>query len=75
MSKVKIIFESSDISGGNQEAEVFVNALNQVTVSIFDDNDEYPTRISLDKLTACRFVKHMKNVISQLEDEGGQNGN
>jgi len=63
MARVRTVFYGSELSGEElTELKCFVDADNEITLSI--ENLSYPTQyISLDKETAIKLVKHLKQQI------------
>ena len=70
MSNHKLIFLSTDISGLENEMEVFYNALNEVSVSIKEPNEPYPLLMSFDKATSIKLIRVLKAQVSKIEEEG-----
>jgi len=66
MEKTKTIFCSADV--GETEMQCYANADNQIFIEIssVDSLTEFQY-ICLDRSTAIKFVKHLKNQISKLE--------
>lgn len=72
MERTKIIFCSAENSSAEHELEAFYNANNNLTLRIKDPKDEsgyYDMFIELDKITAVKFVKHIKKEISFMGSE------
>lgn len=63
MARVRTVFYGSELSGEElTELKCFVDDDNEITLSI--ENLSYPTQyISLDKETAIKLVKHLKQQI------------
>lgn len=63
MARVRTVFYGSELSGEElTELKCFVDADNEIIISI--ENLSYPTQyISLDKETAIKLVKHLKQQI------------
>ena len=71
MERTKIIFCSAE-NTAEHELEAFYNANNNITLIIKDPTDNsgyYNMHIELDKITAIKFVKHLKREISYMESE------
>lgn len=63
MARVRTVFYGSELSGEElTELKCYVDADNEIILSI--ENLSYPTQyISLDKETAIKLVKHLKQQI------------
>ena len=70
MANVKLIFKGSEESKftKNTELECFVNTKNEITISINDGHDEYPSVISLDESTAIKLSKTLRTHINLIKD-------
>tara|TARA_R110000803_G_scaffold99451_1_gene167521 strand:+ start:71 stop:283 length:213 start_codon:yes stop_codon:yes gene_type:complete len=70
MANIKMIFKGSEDSEftSNNELECFINTANEITVSIKDDLEHYPTVISLDVSTAIKFAKVLRVNINEIKD-------
>ena len=72
MARVRTVFYGSELSGEElTELKCYVDADNEIILSI--ENLSYPTQyISLDKETAIKLVKHLKQQIGIINaNEGG----
>jgi hypothetical protein len=72
MERTKIIFCSAENSNCEHDLEAFYNANGNLTISIKDPKDNsgyYFMHIELDRLTAIKFVKHLKREISYMGSE------
>lgn len=67
MSKVQLIFESSDKSKFDSKMQCYCNTNNEIFINIERDNLE-SIFICLDEETAVLFSKHLKREISYLKD-------
>jgi hypothetical protein len=66
MEKTKTIFCSADV--GETEMQCYANADNQIFIDISSGESPYEFQyICLDRPTAIKLVKHLKNEISKLE--------
>lgn len=63
MARVRTVFYGSELSKGElTELKCFVDAYNEISLSI-ENPSELPQYIWLDKETAIRLVKHLKQQI------------
>lgn len=74
MANVSLIFRGKEDSGTEKNGlECFFNINGGITVSVKEENEYYPTVISLDIPTAIKFAKVLRQEIN-IAKEGGQNG-
>lgn len=74
MADVDIIFRGAlGTSTEKAQLEVFANTMNNITISLKDENafNDCPVIIQLSKSTAIRFHRELKKQISFLESEVG----
>ena len=67
MANTKLIFYGTDRSDSRTELDVFVNAYDEIFISIDDDEGCY--HICLDKSTAIKFAKTLRTEINKMKDE------
>ena len=72
MSKIKLIFYSSDLSGIDSELECFANDRNEIYLRLHCIDTGFEGVICLDKPTAIKFSKVVKTEISKLENDGNR---
>jgi len=71
MANVKLIFQGTEKSETHKtELEVYCNAYEEISV-VIKLNSNYPSFISLDKITAVRLVRELKKQIGFLDLKGG----
>ena len=69
MANVKLIFQGTKKSNtSGTELECFWNKQNEVTISINDNGDLYPTMISLDVSTAIKLSKTLRTAINEAKE-------
>ena len=70
MSKVKLVFYSSDVSGHNSQMVCHNNNNNEIFISLSDvDGDEYYSQyICLDIPTAIKFSKVLRTAINDAKE-------
>jgi len=66
MSKIRLVFESSDKSGIDSKMQCYCNTNNEIYINI-EGNNLDPIFICLDEETAVTFSKHLKREISYLK--------
>ena len=76
MEKVSLVFHSNDVDEPQVQLTAFCNINNEIYLEIRDKSKYNEiSYITLDRLTAIRFVKHLKKEISFInplnEDSNG----
>lgn len=74
MARVKTVFYGSELSGEEKtELNCYCNANNEIYINITNPLDQdLPAFIALDKETAIKLVKHLKQQIGIINaNEGG----
>jgi len=74
MANISLIFHGKEDSGTERtELECFFNINGGITISIKDENEYYPSVISLDIPTAIKFAKVLRYEINEAKGEA-ENG-
>jgi hypothetical protein len=72
MEKTRIVFCSSK-DDEQIEMEAYINTQNELYIKIENELDQF-SYITLNKLTAIKFVKHLKKEISYMIESEEENG-
>jgi len=69
MANVKLIFYGSEKSDTEKhELECFWNNHNEITISIINENEQFPSLVSLDISTAIKFSKTLRTAINEAKE-------
>ena len=69
MANVKLIFQGTETTKTDHyELECFCNTHNEITITLSDGYQEYPTLISLDVPTAIKFAKVLRAEINKVKE-------
>lgn len=73
MARVRTTFYGSELSETYQtELECYCNQDNEIEIKILNFSDPFASSLSLDKETAIKLVKHLKQQIGIINaNEGG----
>jgi hypothetical protein len=67
MENIKLMFYGTEKTGTDGNTiECYVNNVDEISIVLIE-HDGSPTRISLDKRTAIRFVKELRKQISNID--------
>jgi hypothetical protein len=67
MANIRLIFESNDQEYSKvKQLEVFATTENSVCL-VIEEKNEYPSVITLDKLTAIKFSKELRKQIALID--------
>ncbi len=69
MSDVRLVFlESIEKGTRKNELECFLNVKDEISITIKEESEYYPTTISLNIPTAIRLHKTLRNVINKAKE-------